>query len=199
MGPIMSAGVPCAKGWVCYCLEQCSRLERARDYLQGLKKAIEQIAPSYQGLEQVFDEHLIARVVVGEGALEKRRKIREHLKANWYDAASPETYFPEEQVARIVAEGLLKTLEASLAAKAPLPITSWWLPDYPDVKTLTMLDRDSVTLLILTPRPLPTAQSRPAPMRDVILGDAEAWDGLQSVREIGTDVPNRQGGTGRVA
>jgi hypothetical protein len=197
MGSILPEGVPCAKGWVPHCLELCSRIERARDYLQGLKKAIEQLAPDYQGLEQALDDHLIARVVTGEGALERRRKIREHLKANWYDDSSSEAYFPQQQTGRVVAEGLLKTLDVALQSKEPLPITSWWLPDFPEVKTLTMLDNDGVTLLIMTPRPPATAQSQVAPMRQVILGEAEAWDGSQRVKDIGSD--GQQGSAGGVA
>lgn len=199
MGSILPDGVPCAKGWVPHCLELCSRIERARDYLLGLKKAIEQLAPSYEGLEQALDDHLIARVVVGEGAAEKRRKIREHLKANWFDAGSTEVFFPQQQVARIYAEGLLKTLEASLASKVPLPITSWWLPDYPEVKMLTMVDGDGVVLLIQTPRPPATAESKAAPMRSVILGDAEAWDGSQRVRDMGAGAADQRESGGRSA
>jgi hypothetical protein len=192
MGSILPEGVPCAKGWVPHCLELCSRIERSRDYLQGLKNAIEQLAPTYEGLEQAFDDHLIARVVVGEGAVEKRRKIREHLKANWFGTGSTELFYPQQQVARIYAEGLLKTLEAALAPKVPLPITSWWLPDYPEVKMLTMLNQDGVVLLIQTPRPPATAESKVTPMRNVILGESEAWDGSQRVRDLGADTGDQR-------
>jgi len=194
MGNILPEGVPCAKGWVPHCLELCSRIDRARDYLLGLKKAIEQLSPGYEGLEQALDDHLIARVIVGDGAIERRRKIREHLKANWFDATSSEVFFPQQPVARIYAEGLLKTLEASLEPKVPLPITSWWLPDYPEVKMLTMLNQDGVVLLIQTPRPPATAASIAAPMRSVILGDSEAWDGSQRVRDMGAGAADQESG-----
>jgi hypothetical protein len=187
MGSILPEDVPCAKGWVPYCLEVLSRSTRARDYLHGLRKAILETAPDYDGLEQTLDAHLISRVVAGEGALERRQKIREHLKADWFDAASSERYFPEQCVARIYAEGLLKTLEMSLARPAPIPITSWWLPDYPEVKMLTLSDAGSVVLLILTPRPAAASQSKALSLRHVILGDAEAWDGANRVRDLAVD------------
>jgi hypothetical protein len=52
-------------------------------------------------------------------------------------------------------------------------------------------------LLIQTPRPAITTRSQFAPMRNVILRDAEALDGSHSVREIGT--PDQGQSTRRAA
>ena len=191
MGCILPEAVPCAKGWLLHCLEICSRSARARDYLQGLRNEIEKLGPEYRGLEQVIDSHLISRVVVGKGAIDKRRRIREHLAADWFDAESLDRFFPQFPLARIYAEGLLKALETSLARKKPLPITSWWLPDHADVKMLTLADSDAVVLLVLTPRPPAAARVAPALMRRIILGDAEAWNGLRRVRDLGVEASRK--------
>jgi hypothetical protein len=187
MGPgsIAPREVPCAKGWLLYCLEICSRSPRARDYLQGLKDAIERLGPDCDGLERVYDEHVIAHVVSGERAAEKRRKIRDHLRNEWFGTSS-DRYFPEWPVARIHAEGVAKALEASLARPgAPAPITSWWLLDHPEVKMMTMLDDGRVTLLVMTPRPPTAVPLSPASMRHIIMGDAEVWDGSRRIRDVG--------------
>lgn len=186
MGMIVPKQVPCSKGWLLYCLEICSRAPRARDYLQGLKDAIERLGPDCDGLERVCDEHLIAHVVSGERAAEKRRKIRDHLRNEWFGTSS-DRYFSDWPVARMYAEGLVKALEASLARPgAPAPITSWWLLAHPEFKMITMLDGERVTLLVLTPRPPTAVPLTPATTRHVIMGDAEAWEGSRRIRDVGT-------------
>jgi hypothetical protein len=180
--------VPCAKGMVPYCLDEISKGRGAKLRLQRLSEAIASLAPSYQGLETVFDTHLMSHVVSDASA---RKAVVAHLKAHWFDAKSKETYFPDHKVARIYAEGVQNALALSLKGKAVVPINAWWIVDSNEVKMLTIADVDDkgvtvggrVTLLILTPRP----ETQSEITRTPILGNtAHAWVSAQRGNRIST-------------
>ena len=172
--------VPCAKGWVPYSLDQCSKGRGARARLEGLNRAIASLAPNYQRLADVFNDHLLARTFPDASL---RARIVAHLRTHWFDSSSSETYFPNQKVAEIYAQGVLKAVDLSLKGRRPVPINTWWIVDFQEVnrqvKMLTLADVENevtvggrVTLLILTPRPRGDGESGGTS----ILGDeAEAW------------------------
>ena len=120
MGAFVSQSVPCAKGAVCYALDKFSTGRNARARIQKLSTAIRKLAPSYVGLAETFDRHLLSHVFKGADA---RARIVDHLKACWFDPASRGAYFPGVPVARIYAEGVLKALELSLKGKGTITLT----------------------------------------------------------------------------
>jgi hypothetical protein len=184
---VLPPSVPCAKGWVPYCLDQCSKGRGARARLRNLSQAIASLAPSYHGLEEAFDTHLLSGCVTDPRL---RERIVEHLKMNWFDADSPQAYFPHQPVAQIYAQGVLKALELSLTRRRTVPINAWWIVDSQEVRMLTLADVNQgvtvggqVTLLILTPRPGGDGETSRTP----ILGDEpEAWVSEQQGNQVTT-------------
>ncbi len=176
----LPASVPCAKGWVPYSLDQCSKGRGARARLEGLNRAIASLGPNYQRLADVFNDHLLARIFPDAGL---RARIVAHLRTHWFDPSSSEAYFPNQKVAEIYAQGVVKAVDLSLKGRRPVPINTWWIVDFHEVnrqvKMLTLTDVENeltvggrVTLLILTPRPRGDGESGGTS----ILGDeAEAW------------------------
>lgn len=157
MGGFVSTGAPCAKGAICYSLDEVSKAPKARSRLKRLHQEIAQKAPNYEGLTDVFDQHLLTHVI--SDADQKQRVVR-HLSRHWFDAKSDAPFFPDKPVARIYAEGVLKALELSLKGKRVVPINAWWVLDAPEFKILTLADVKNgatvggrVTLLIMTSRP----------------------------------------------
>jgi hypothetical protein len=168
---------PLARGVILHCLGETSIAADARPILQGLRDGIAAIGPTYRGLETVFDDYLVVHTYGDERV---RRDVAEHLRRYWFDPNSPDTFFPGVEVARIYAEGLLKTLDLALTGPNVARIDGWWLVDCKEVKLINLahLKNDSghvdgqVTLLILTPRPAVTGSVSQNP----ILGrSAEAW------------------------
>ena len=168
--------VSAAKGVIPYCLEKISRDPEARPRMQALHDAIAALAPSFAGLEDAFDEHLVAPYFPDR----VRDEVRAHLKSDWFDPLSPVTYFPGEDVASIYALGTLKALELALAGPEITPIAAWWIVDTLKVTTHILTDAAlddltataRITFLILTPRPAATG----APLTtNPILGPAEAF------------------------
>jgi hypothetical protein len=142
-----------AKGPVLHFLDEMSRRPDARALLEHLQRALEDKSRSnFSNVHEAFDQHLFSPLSVGSATI---AGISGYLKKHWTDEKSSDTYFPEFQpVAPIVAEGLLKTLELSLAGQPnPKPIDSWWLLDYPDFRVVNLVSPQQVTLLIKTPRP----------------------------------------------
>ena len=177
MAGLVSDYAVCAKGAICFCLDEFSKGRGARARVSGLRNAIAALEPSeYQGLTDVFDEYLV-RYVFDDA--ERRRQIAAALKRYWFDVPT-EPLFPQFPVNHIYAEGVLKALDVSLQGSTRvIPLNSWWLLDYPEVKMLTLADIDAsgvtiggrVTLLILTPRPTISG-----PISAAILGNtAQAW------------------------
>lgn len=158
MGAFVPQPVPCAKGAICYCLDELSRGPGARARLTKLRKAIAALAPSYAGLAEVFDKYLVAYEFT---SVDSRRRILEHLRACWFDANSRTAYFPKTPVSRIYAEGVLRTLDLSLKGRGrAVPINAWWVLDTAGFKMLVLADvkggvtiGGNVTLLVMTPRP----------------------------------------------
>ncbi len=174
MGFVPDPKVPCLKGPIPYCLEQCSKGQGAGDRLKRLSAAIRAIAPHFRGLETVFDEHLLP-LVFNEA---RRRAITTHLKTYWFDDSSPEAFFPHQRVAQIYARGVLKALDVSLKGRRTVPLNVWWIVDSEKVRLLTLAEVEkgttissTVTLLILTPRPSGTPSSAHAIMGKL----AKAW------------------------
>jgi hypothetical protein len=159
--------VPCAKGAICHGLEEFSKGPGSRKRITKLREAIAALAPTYVGLTEVFDEHLLSHVFnPGE-----RRRACAKLNEYWFNADSPTTLFAGKPVARIYAEGVLRTLDLSLkGGRRPVPIESWWVLDSTDFRMLNLTDvetgktvGDRVVLLIMTPRPAaggPTVSAR---------------------------------------
>jgi hypothetical protein len=74
-----------------------------------------------------------------------RQEIVEYLGRCWFDDNSTEAYFPNQGVAQIYAEGVLKALELSIKGRrTAVPIDAWWIVGSQEVRMLTF---------ILTPRP----------------------------------------------
>jgi hypothetical protein len=194
MGALILPDVPCAKGWVPYGLDECSKGRGARSRLNRLNEAIALLAPSYQGLEAVFNTYLLSRIISNPSV---RERVVDYLKIHWFDPASPEAYFPQQPVAQIYAQGVLKALELSLNGRRTVPIDAWWVLDSEAIKMLTLADADErgmtvssqVTLLIVTPRPKSDGQTTTTP----ILGDeAEAWVSEQFLSPLGNRVETRR-------
>ena len=176
MSAILPLDAPCAKGWVPYALEECSRMPRARAILDELREAMKPLAPNYQNLTDVLDQYLLSHVVPAT----HRAKVVRHLERHWFGDNNREAFFPDQNVAAIYARGVITTLDLSLRSmgKSPAPITSWWIVDAPTVKMLTFADVDGsasvdgvVTLLIMTPRPRGTADTR----RFILREESEVW------------------------
>lgn len=156
MGSFVAGAVPCAKGAICFCLDEFSQGRGARARITKLRDAIAALAPSYEGLAEVFDQYLMSHVI---DDADQRQKIVAHLKKFWFDTDS-KPFFPGEPVAKIYAEGVLQTLDLSLKGKRPVPINAWWVLDSADLRMLNFADvkkgvtiSGNVTLLIMTPRP----------------------------------------------
>lgn len=158
MGGFVSNNMACAKGAICYSLDQVSKGPKARSRIQRLHREISNKAPHYEGLTDVFDQHLLSHVMSDDP--DHQQRVVHHLKRHWFDAKSDAPFFPDEPVARIYAEGVLKALDLSLKSKRLVPIDAWWVLDMPKFRILTLADvKDGetvgshVTLLIMTPRP----------------------------------------------
>jgi len=173
MGFIVIPNVCSAKGAICHCLDEFSKGRGARSRVARLRDAIAALAPAFNGLTGVFDQHLVSHVITDAT---ERGRIVAHLERYWFNQASPEAFFPGVPMASIYGQGVLKALDLALAGRrVVLPLNSWWLLDFPEVKLLSLADVDSagvttggrVTLLILTPRP----QGGGTPTRTPILGE----------------------------
>jgi hypothetical protein len=177
MGGLVNAGVPCAKGALCYCLDEFSKGSGARSRVKKLRGAIAALAPAYAGLAEVFDQYLVSHVITDA---DQRQRIVAHLKAFWFDSDSGRPFFVGKPVAQVYAEGVLETLDLSLKGKRTVvPINAWWVLDSAELRMLTLADVEDgktvggrVTLLIMTPRPGDYGRAAPP----WILGDeAEAY------------------------
>jgi hypothetical protein len=172
MNMVVVQNVPCAKGAICYCLDEFSKGRGARSRVGRLRDAVAALAPAFNGLTAVFDQYLLSHVIAN--ATERARVVA-HLQRYWFDETSPDAFFPGVPVASIYAQGVLKALELALAGRRVVPLNAWWLLDYPEVKLLSLADVDHagvtiggrVTLLIMTPRP----QGGGRPTRRPILGE----------------------------
>jgi hypothetical protein len=167
-----------AKGPILYWLDQFSRGAEARHRLARLSDAIKKLAPTYQGLEIAFDEHLAAPLHPDTAF---RQRLVEHLRQHWF-SDGPEAHFPAQLVTQKYAEAVIKTIELSLNGKPhPVPINAWWMIQRAekDVKMVNLAEVDrngvttssSVTLLICTPVPPPAGP----PSARSLWGDAEGW------------------------
>jgi hypothetical protein len=158
MSPHIPKHVPVAKGMILYCLDEISKGRGARARIAKLRKAIADLGPSYAGLAEVFDKHLVSAVIRSPAV---RRRTLDHLNTYWFDPASPRAYFPGTPVSRIYAEGVLRALDLSLKGKGrTVPINAWWLLDSNHVAVLAVADvqggvtvGSSVSLIVHTPRP----------------------------------------------
>ena len=179
-------GVPCAKGWVPFCLEEMSRQENARPRLTDLYNAVRSLAPEFDGLADVFGSHLLSRYT----SAPKCEQIVGHLDRHWFDVGSRELFFPDEPVARIYGEGVLKTLELSLLGNPrPVSIQAWWIVDFPAVKILNLAEtalaaEAQVTLLILTPRPTGAGHGEFILRREAMVWLAEQEDDRVISRQV---------------
>jgi hypothetical protein len=185
MGPAPPIDAPCAKGWLPYALEECSRSADARAIFEKLQDAmLTELAPDYDNLTEIFDRHLLAHVVPAA----HRAKVAQHLERHWFGRDRSEALFPEQDVAAIYAQGVLNTLELALRSATPARITSWWIVDAPAVKLLTFGEVDrtgaadgGVSLLIMTPRPRDSANlSRTYILRE----EAEVWVAEESHGQV---------------
>ena len=177
MSAIIAPNVFSAKGAICHCLDEFSKGRGARQRVSRLRNEIAALGPASNGLTTVFDRHLLSHVMTNDT---ERQSVLAHLQRRWFDQASPDAYFPGVPVASIYAQGVLKALDLALTERRVMPLNTWWLLDFPEVKLLSIADTDDagatiggrVTLLILTPRP----QFGGTPTRTPILGKtAQAW------------------------
>ena len=147
MGGSVGAGNPCVKGAACQALDA---LSGNRHGLLNLQAGIASIAgANYHGLENVLGQHLLpVKYAAADVA-----KIVTHLKACWFDPTSSACFFSGMTVAPVYAQGMLKTIELSLASNTPVPIDSWWALDHSLVEMLNFATPRQVTLIIATPRP----------------------------------------------
>ena len=178
MSGFVGGGAPCAKGAICYCLDEVSKGDAARQRLTALRGAIAALQPSYNGLAEAFDQHLLSLMIDNAA---QRAAVVDHLKRFWFDADSATPFFAEHPVPRIYGEGVLKTLDLALGGKdgKVVPINSWWILDTGTFRMLNLVDidnngvtiSDTVTLLILTPRPMDHGR----PGRAILGDEAEAF------------------------
>lgn len=141
---------PCIKGPACQALDNLSANRAGMQQLQAALAGL--AATNFVGLENVLATHLLtARQPAYTQA--QIDGIRTHLKACWFDPASPNYYFPSvAEVSRTYALGMLKTVE--LALQGNLPIDSWWALDHTTVDMLNFATPRQVTLVIATPKPV---------------------------------------------
>ena len=156
----MDPNVPVAKGPVTYCLDELSTRKDARQRLDNLRVAIIGLkTKEFRGLEEVFAEHLLAHIYRGPKK-KNIKKVTDYLKSYWFDEKTGA--WPHFQpIAPIYANGLLKTLNASLGARRPppIPIDSYWIVGHSCVELVTLVSPRQVTLLIATPAPVEMAPS----------------------------------------
>ncbi len=144
---------PVAKGPIPYCLGQMSIRPNARALLEELRSGIESAhSNDFRELAAAFDKYLFQPTNFGA---EKGTQATALLQKNWFDARSPDAFFPAFQpIAPLYAAGVLKTLELSLNGRpAPLPIDAWWVLGYAQVELINLVTARQVTLLITTPYP----------------------------------------------
>lgn len=200
MSGFVAENVPCAKGAICHCLDEFSKGRGARARVARLRDALAAL-PGYAGLTEVFDRHLLSRVITDAA---ERARVVAHLQRHWFDQHSPDAFFPGVPVASIYAQGVLKALDLALAGPRVVPLNAWWLLDYPQVKLLSLADADQagvtiggrVTLLIMTPRP-----TGGSPNRTPILGDTAQASVTEDSRNgvITIDIRRRRQGSGAMA
>ena len=155
-----------AKGAVTICLDRISIRPDARPRLEALRQAVSALAPArYRGLEGAFARHLFPDFFTPE----QIGRLTDYLGRYWFNEATG--WWPEFQpIAPIYANGLLHTLNTSLAPKGhPLPIDSYWVLNHHQVEMLNLVSARQVTLLIATPSP-----SEPAPS-GMWSEESEAW------------------------
>jgi hypothetical protein len=176
MSGFVPSGVPCAKGAICYCLDEFSKGPGARSRVRKLRDAIAALAPTYSGLAEVFDQYLLSLVIADA---DQRHRIVAHLKALWFDSASRRPFFPDKPVAEIYAKGVIETLDLSLGGRRTVPINAWWVLDSSELRMLNLADVKAgvtvggrVTLLIITPRP---SGDRPVAPPWILGDEAEAY------------------------
>jgi hypothetical protein len=170
MGGFVATSAPCAKGAICHSLDEFSKGRGAGPRVRKLRDAIAAAGSSHEGIADVFDRHLLSHVLSDAD----RQRAIDYLKRYWLNPKSPTPFFPSVPVARLLAEGVQKALDLSLAGKGVVPINAWWVPDSPEFKVLTLADvKDGVTvsghvtLLVMTPRPAVRGRSANAIMGDV--------------------------------
>lgn len=141
---------PVAKGPVTRCLDELSISPEARPRLEALRRELIGLRDKgFVYLETVLAQHLFR----GLYAQDEIGRIADYLRTYWF---SPETgWWPSFQpIAPIYALGLLRTINASLAAKDPLPIDSYWIIGHTHVELVNLVSSRQVTLLIATPPPV---------------------------------------------
>ena len=140
---------PVGKGPVTVCLDDLSTGANARADLERLRNAIVAIGPSFQGLENVFAQHLLPV----RYSAQQIPRITAYLREFWFDEATG--WWPTFQpIAPVYAMGVIQTINASLASKgAPLPINSYWILNHLHVEMINLASPIQVTLLICTPPP----------------------------------------------
>jgi hypothetical protein len=146
-----------------------SRRSDARSLLERLRTAIAGASSNnYSNLDAVFNQYIFAPINVSSAVA---AGFADYLRKHWLDPNSQQTYFPGFQpIAPIAAQGILKTLDLSLANQPnPKPIDAWWLVDHPDFRVVNLVSPQQVTLLIQTPRP-PISYTP-----DIWSGTAEAY------------------------
>ncbi len=144
---------PFAKGPILYALDQISVHANARALLGGLSAALSSIASTgFANLEGVIDQHLYAPIALDQA---RTPEALGFLKSHWFDLASADIYIPEEQpVAPVLAMGMIKAIEESLkGAPDPIPIDAWWIMDHRTLEMLTLVSKQQITFLFMTPRP----------------------------------------------
>jgi hypothetical protein len=148
---------PVAKGPVTYCLDELSKKPDARTLLGDLRDAIialgGKVNSDFSGLEDVLAKKLLEPIYTGKNEY-KVDKVRQYLKTYWFDEATG--WWPHFQpVSAIYANGLLKTLNASLQGSQPqpIPIESYWFIGHTNVELVTLVNERQVTILIATPPP----------------------------------------------
>src|SRR3978361_2454438 len=97
----------CAKGPICYCLDEFSKGRGARARVARLHGALVALRPAFEGLAEVFNEHLLSHVISNADA---RARALEYLES-WFNPSSAGDYFPAVPVASIYGEGVIKALE----------------------------------------------------------------------------------------
>src|SRR4029453_15770016 len=107
MGPAPIKNVPCAKGALCYCLDEFSKGSGARSRITKLRDAIAALAPSFAGLTDVFDRYLVSHVIPDA---EQRQRIAANLNEFWLDAGSRRPFFSGGPGGDVFSRGLLHTL-----------------------------------------------------------------------------------------
>lgn len=163
------------KGPLFYYLDRLSQSDASMTRLQALLTAMEQLAPGYRGLVDVFTAHIYSDLEAARIEL-----VNNHIRQNWFN--ENDGWWPEHQpIEPIFCQGLIKTVREALDSpltiedavtkerrQRALPIDSYWVKGGPHFEMTVCRSLYQVTLLVRTPH-------APSPPAGIWAEDTPVW------------------------